>query len=268
MVDFIEITKHSNLYNFHSHTPYCDGHAPMRDFVVEAAAQGFTDYGFSPHSPIPFDSPCNIKMEDINKYSRDYDEVKAEFAGQINLYKSMEIDYLDDEWNARNPIYDAMDLDYKLSSVHFIPCGDIFVDTDGSFENFKVKMSNHFDNDIVTVVKTFYAQTLKMIEKGGFEIIGHFDKIGCNAGYFAPGIESEDWYRALVIKVIEAIRDTNLIAEINTKALFVHNRLFPNERYFCLLKKYNIPIIFNSDAHYPDKINAGRMEAIDKYNRI
>ena len=65
MIDFERIARESQLYNFHSHTPYCDGHAPMRDFVEEAIRMGFTDWGFTPHSPVPIASPCNIKLADV-----------------------------------------------------------------------------------------------------------------------------------------------------------------------------------------------------------
>ena len=41
------------------------------------------------------------------------------------------------------------------------------------------------------VVDTFYSHTLAMIEAGGFDMIGHFDKIGFNASYFQKGIEEK-----------------------------------------------------------------------------
>ena len=50
--------------------------------------------------------------------------------------------------------------------------------------------------------------------------------------------------------------------------MFQHHRLFPNERYFKRLKDIGIPVVFNSDAHYPDLINAGRMEAMTIYNNL
>lgn len=53
MIDFTELTEKSGLYNFHSHTQFCDGRFPMADFVVAAVDGGFTHYGFSPHSPVP-----------------------------------------------------------------------------------------------------------------------------------------------------------------------------------------------------------------------
>ena len=265
MVNINKIISNSFLYNLHSHTQFCDGHADMRQFVEEAVNEGFTDYGFSPHSPIPISSPCNMKKEDTDKYSEEFQKLKAEFGSRINLYKSMEIDYLSEDWGPSNSYFDSLDLDYRIGSVHFIPCEDSFVDTDGSFDNFKKRMNEFFDNNIEYVVKTFYNQTLRMIEKGGFEIIGHFDKIGQNASQFKDGIESEDWYRKLVSEVIDAICDTKLTVEINTKSYATKNRFFPNERYFSILKRYGVPVVFNSDAHYPALINSGRKEAYTLY---
>lgn len=265
MIDFKGITQRTQLYNFHSHTQFCDGRAAMHDFVVAAIEQGFTDYGFSPHSPAPIESPCNIKLENVPLYLDEFKRLKKEFEGKINLYLSMEIDYFNHEHGPSSKYYNGLNLDYKIGSVHFVPCGDTYVDTDGNFNNFKLKMERYFDNDIRTVVERFYARTLQMIESKGFDIIGHFDKIGQNASYFQPGIEEEEWYQKLVLKVIDAIKDTGLIAEINTKSLMEHNRFFPNKRYFGLLKKYEIPVVVNSDAHYPERINAGRMEAIELY---
>lgn len=61
-MDFVSIIGSDMLYNFHSHTQFCDGRATMAEFAAEAVAQGFTHYGFSPHSPVPIQSPCNMSM--------------------------------------------------------------------------------------------------------------------------------------------------------------------------------------------------------------
>ena len=42
----------------------------------------------------------------------------------------------------------ASTLDYRIGSVHFLPCGDGYVDVDGRFDSFKIKMERFFDNDI------------------------------------------------------------------------------------------------------------------------
>lgn len=270
MVDFKHIIESGNkLYNFHSHTQFCDGRDVMDNFVVKAIEMGFTDYGFSPHSPIPIASPCNMDINKIPEYINEYHRLKDKYGDKIRLYLSMEVDYMGKLFNARNELFDKINLDYKIGSVHFLPTENgEYIDVDGSYENFSVKMDKYFQNDIKWVIEQFYSQSIDMIELGGFDIIGHFDKIGDNGSSFAPGIEKEDWYERFVKREFEAIMDNKLIVEINTKALSTHGRFFPHERYFGWLKKYKTPVLVNSDAHYPDLINAGRMEAFKLLENI
>lgn len=271
MLDFQGIISKSNLYNFHSHTQFCDGRADMEDFVVEAIREGFTDYGFSPHSPIPIASPCNMSEENAERYVNEFNRLKDKYGDRINLYLSMEIDFLGAEWGPSNPYFDHFHLDYKIGSVHFIPSfadASQFIDIDGNFESFRTKMDKYFNNDIEAVVKSFYHSSMNMIDAGGFDVIGHFDKIGHNAGHFANGIENEKWYIDLVHKEFTSIMDNHLIIEVNTKALAEHGRTFPNERFYDLLKKYDAPLLINSDSHYPKLINAGRMETIEKLAKM
>lgn len=266
MIDFKSITQSSSLYNFHSHSPFCDGHAPIEEFIIEAIKSGFTHYGVSPHSPIPFFSPSNMPGEKVEQYISEMDRLKRTYSSKINIYTSMEIDYLD-TWGAFINYFQEMPLDYRISSVHFIPSfnSDEYVDIDGNFENFNKKMVQYFDNDIEGVVKSFFKQSTDMVDKGGFDIIGHFDKIGHNASQFKPGIDQQPWYNKLVANLFEAIMDKGITIEINTKKWSTDKRLFPNAQFFTLLKKYDAPVIINSDAHYPELINAGRFEAMKLY---
>lgn len=265
MIDFDAIIKTTDLYNFHSHTQFCDGRASMEQFVIEAIAQGFTHYGFSPHSPIPFVSSCNMSREGALEYRAEVDRLREKYGDKIKLYLSMEIDYISPEWNASNPYFDEFAMDYRISAVHFIPSFDDaekYIDIDGRYESFRQKMGVYFHDDIEAVVRSFYSQSMDMIEYGGFDIIGHFDKIGHNAGHYRPGIEEEEWYQSLVELEFEAIMDNRLIIEVNTKSLAQHGRTFPNRHLWHLLSRYKSPLLVNSDAHYPDLINAGRMETI------
>ncbi|MEG2218293.1 MAG: histidinol-phosphatase [Muribaculaceae bacterium] len=266
MFDFNKICAQFTLYNFHSHTQFCDGHACMEDFVKEAISENFTHYGFSPHSPIPFESPCNMNNDDVTSYFDEVNRLKNEYGSKINLYGAMEIDYIDENWGPSSHYFETLPLDYKIGSVHFIPSDNEYVDIDGRFESFKIKMDKYFNNDIKSVVEGFYSQSIKMIEAGGFDIIGHFDKIGHNAGHFRQGIEKEPWYEVLVLRTLDAIKERKLIVEINTKAWDDHNRFFPNQRYFDLLKKYEVPLLINSDAHFPLLINSGRDDAMNLLN--
>ena len=182
MVDLRKIIKENKLYNFHSHTQFCDGKDEMSKFVEEAVIQGFSHYGFSPHSPLPIESPCNMSFDNVDAYLKIVDDLKEKFGNTINIYKSMEIDYIDNQWGPNNKYFNDLNLDYKIGSVHFIPTQEgEFVDIDGRFSNFKIKMDKYFDNDINYVVKTFYNETIKMIEEGNFDVISSFEIIAHNS---------------------------------------------------------------------------------------
>lgn len=261
--DIIEITRLTDRYNFHSHTQYCDGRFTMDEFARAAVESGFEHYGFSPHSPVPVSSGCNMSMDKVEEYLNECGRIKREYAQRTCFYAGMEIDYIGSNWGPSHPYFQSLPLDYRIGSVHFIPAQDgKLVDVDGSFVNFNRKMSDHFHNDIEWVVRKFYSSTVEMIDAGGFDIIGHFDKIGHNASHFRPGIEDEGWYCDLVQDVIGRIEKSGLIVEINTKAREVHGRFFPNVKWWGELKRKGIPMVVNSDAHYIDLINASRNEAL------
>lgn len=279
-----DIINSTRSYNFHSHTQFCDGRAPMEEFVKQAINEGYTHYGFTPHSPIPFYSSCNMATDDVDNYFHEFERLKALYRDKISLYKSMEIDFLGDEWGAFLPYFKNLPLDYRLSSVHFIPSqsGEM-IDVDGKPDSFVKKMDAYFNNDIHYVVKTFFKRTMRMIELGGFDILGHFDKIGFNASYFKPGVENESWYKDLIEQTIDTILDNDIIVEVNTKAWQapvnatdeqIKNyipRLFPTPSTIATLIRHGVPLVINSDTHFPSRITSGRNEAfkiIDDINKM
>ncbi len=123
-------------------------------------------------------------------------------------------------------------------------------------------MHDYFHDDIHYVVNTFFDQSLAMVRAGGFDLIGHFDKIGHNASHFCPGIEDEPFYRRRLLELTDAIIASGVTVEINTKALAEHGRLFPSSSVWPILLKAGVPVVVNSDAHYTHLVNASRPEAL------
>lgn len=101
-----------------------------------------------------------------------------------------------------------------------------------------------------------------MLELGGFDIVGHADKMHYNAAYYRPGLLDEPWYDALVKEYFAAIARCGYQVEINTKSYHDLGTFYPNERYFSYLHDLGIRVQVNSDSHYPERINNGRPEAL------
>lgn len=268
MIDIIKIASETDKYNFHSHTQFCDGRVPMETMLKSAIECGFTHWGFSPHSPLAIDSPCNMAKEDFAAYIAEISRLKNVYGDRINLYAGLEIDYLDSSWGPAGDYFLQLPLDYRIGSVHFIPGGDSFVDVDGSPDSFIKKMDRYFNNDIRHVVNAYYDSLCEMISQGGFDIVGHLDKIGYNASCFSPGIEEESWYKARVNEAIDLVIEKKLIVELNTKAWPAASRIFPKEPFLPRLVNAGIPIIVSSDAHYPDRVNAGRPYGLELLHNL
>lgn len=258
-MDILAELNGSRHYTLHSHTQFCDGKDVMENFVISAISLGFTHYGFTPHSPLPIDSPCNMSFDNVDVYLAEVTHLRELYGDRIRLYAGMEIDYLNPQWSPSHEYFASLPLDYRIGSVHFIPSqsGDL-IDIDGSAERFKINLHTHFRDDLRYVVETFYSHSASMLETGGFDILGHFDKIAQNASACEPGIEDTQWYASLVGSFIDLICKLRPVVEVNTKAYVAHGRIFPAERYLSRLIDANVPLVVNSDAHRPELIDASR----------
>ena len=263
MLSFYHELDSTHPYTLHSHTQFCDGRFTMAEFAEAAAKAGFSHYGFSPHAPITVESGCNMRREDVGAYLTEADRLKELYDGRVKIYTSMEIDYLGDDWGPAHEYFRALPLDYRIGSVHFVPTQEgVPVDVDGSPERFAARLRECFHNDLRYVVEKFFEQTINMVERGGFDIIGHFDKIALNASHVEKGIDRTEWYEALVSDLINRIEAKGTTVEINTKHYAKYGLFFPDVRFWKELENRRIPIVVNSDAHYTDLINSSRQEAL------
>ena len=107
----------NNRTNYHSHCSFCDGKAPMEDFVEEAVRQGFAAYGISSHAPFPFPARWTLEAERMAAYLAEIDRLKAAYADRIELYAGLEIDYLNEQSNPASDYFQKLPLDYRIGSV-------------------------------------------------------------------------------------------------------------------------------------------------------
>lgn len=252
-----------NLTNYHSHCSFCDGRAPLEDFIKEAIRQGFTSYGISSHAPLPFPTAWTMEWESVPDYLAGFNALKEKYKDRIELYVGMEIDYLNDESNPSIADFRRLPLDYRIGSVHLLydNKGKV-VDIDCSADKFARIVDEHFDGNVVHVIHSYFSRLLRMIELGGFDIVGHADKMHYNASVYRPGLLDESWYEDLMKQYYRTIADKGYMVEVNTKAFHLLGTFFPNKRYFGLLKEYGIPVQVNSDSHFPELINDGRPQAL------
>ena len=253
----------TNLTNYHSHCLYCDGRANMDDFIRFAISEGFTSYGISSHAPLSFSTAWTMEWDRMEDYLSEFSRLKKKYAGKIELAIGLEIDYLNEENNPSLPCFQKLPLDDRIGSVHMLysPEGKI-VDIDTPADLFRQLVDRHFDGDLDSVVHLYYKNLLRMVELGGFDIVGHADKMHYNASCYRPGLLDEAWYDTLVRDYFAVIAARGYMVEINTKSYHELGTFYPNERYFPFLKELGIRVQVNSDAHYPERINNARFEGL------
>jgi len=248
--------------NYHSHNTFCDGRSSMEDFVKFALAKGVMKYGFSSHAPLPFNTFWNMKIDDFVDYQSEFHRLKLKYNSRIDLYLGLEIDYIHNFFEIQNKLFSTDNFDYLIGSIHYtdvLPDGNYWT-IDGNFEDFKRGLNILFDGDIRAAARRFFEISSVMIQKGGFDIVGHFDKITLNGSRFKEFDVSESWYRNLVGEVLQQIKDKGLILEINTKSLHGKGITYPGIEFFPLINELDIPIVVNSDCHYPTTIIDGFVE--------
>lgn len=256
------------LSNYHSHCTFCDGRSMPGNFVKFAISHGFRAYGFSSHSPLPFETFWNMSKEDVPEYLAEINRLKTKYSDQIEIYTALEIDYLDETYNPSIAYFQEMPLDYRIGSIHFLPISeqlseDNMVCIDGPFADYEVAVNRYFEGDISKLVTRYFDSTLKMIEAGGIDIVGHMDKIYMN-GHKCKGFSFDaDWYQKPFKAALDLIAEKGLMVEVNTKNLIKKKQVFPRKEYLGLLNEMNIPVMVNSDCHYPDLVNDGRAEAFE-----
>lgn len=268
-LDIAELVGATEAYNLHNHTQYCDGRDTMEKMAEAAVEAGIEYFAFTPHSPVPIKSPCNMDVERVGEYYAEAERLRNIYADRMKVLTSFEVDYLGPDYGPHVDWVQRQPLDFRLGSVHFVPNQDgVLLDCDGRFERFNQYLKDGYSGDIRYVVEKYFEQVLMMIDRGGFELLGHFDKIAGNASQASPGIEDEGWYESLIDDVVSQAAGKGLVVEINTKALADRGRFYPAERWWGKLIDAGVAVAIDSDAHYAGKIMAGREEAIKRFAQL
>ncbi|MEZ3550970.1 MAG: histidinol-phosphatase [Muribaculaceae bacterium] len=264
-----DIIRNTRDYNLHAHSQFCDGRDTMEEIARGANEAGMKYLAFTPHSPLPIYSSCNMDKARMDEYLSETSRLRDTYNLDMEILTSLEIDYLSPDFGPHIDYFRNLPLDFQLGSVHFVPNQNGYpIDCDGNFGHFSKNLKEGFEGDLRYVVEKYFEQVIMMLERGGVDLLGHFDKIAGNASAANPGIEDEGWYESLVDHVVSQVKDTDIIVEINTKAFCDRGRFFPAERWWGKLIEAGIPLAVDSDAHYSSKVTAGRAEAYSRLDAL
>ena len=73
------------LYNYHTHTTYCDGKSTAEEMVQKAIEHGLSELGFSGHSYTKFDlEPCMTRAG-TELYKKEINALKEKYKDKIKI---------------------------------------------------------------------------------------------------------------------------------------------------------------------------------------
>ena len=248
------------LTNYHSHSHYCDGKGSLEEQVQGAIAQGLRAFGFSSHCPVWFDNQWSMKAERLPQYLAETQALKLKYAGQIELYQGLEVDFIpkDPGLHPLGPSHFPT-LDYCVGSVHYVGLNQFGQpwEIDGSSVEFLACLDSLYHSDIQAVIKKYYGIIRQMVETDPPHIVGHLDKIKMHNEARLLFEETEAWYVEEVEQTLQTIQKAGLIVEINTRGNYKRGLdLYPSGWIIKRMKALNIPICINSDSHRPEEITA------------
>jgi len=227
--------------DLHNHTTRCNHAEGTIDEYIERAIEiGIDIYGFSEHAPMDFDTKYRLPLCDMNAYTNDVLQAKERYKNDIEILLGYEVDYL--PGYMEDKVLNAQ-VDYLIGSVHFID--------KWSFDNPEF-IGGWKDKDIDEIWKAYFEATEAMAKTGKFDIVGHLDLI--KVFKYMP---KED-IRILAKNVLKAIKNTNMVLELNTAGLRKPvGEIYPSRQLLEEAYTLEIPITFSSDAHSIDQVGFG-----------
>jgi len=246
-----------SYFSYHTHTDYCDGKAKAEAFIKRAIDLQMKAVGFSSHAPISVDVSWSMAEGQLNNYVSEIRTLGQKYQHDLDVYLSLEMDYLPGVTKPFSQVKEAYGLDYTIGSVHLVksPVANEFLFLDGPDTNYAHGLECMFDGDIKKMVKAYYNQINEMIVGQKPDVVGHIDKIKMNnkGRYFS---EDATWYQSLLSECIGVLKESDCILEINTRGLYTKKspNFFPDSSFIKACRKNNIPVTISTDAHHPDEL--------------
>ena len=247
----------------HTHTEFCDGRGDVESFCQAAFARGLAAIGFSAHAPLAkktgIQTDWHLRDADLDRYIDTVNAARRRWAGKLQVYLGLEIDYIKGLCGPADRDFQDLDLDYCIGSVHYLfprNGGEPFTVDDEAGE-FGRTMERHFPGDGEGMADAYWDAVEEMISLGGFDILGHLDLVMKNnqdRRYFDP---RGDRYRRRIARVAPLAARSAAVVELNTGGL---NRgrtrePYPSMELLRLLRREGARATITADAHEPGQID-------------
>lgn len=260
------------MLGYHNHNFFCDGQEELEKYVLESVNQGIKAIGFSSHAPFFFYNKWSINEENITKYINIIQKLTIKYSNSIQIFRSLEIDYLPNQIHSFAHFKKNYNLDYTIGSIHYVvhPISGKLLFIDGSQNIFYENLNEKFNGDIKYAVTCYFNQTKEMILTQSPDIIGHIDKISMNSQkYILQNNHYPYWYIEQIDSVLNTVASNDSIIELNLRGLIKGkwHTTFIDEQFLELCNEKDIKMVISTDAHHPKEVGAFYEHGLDLIKR-
>ena len=234
------------IFNFHTHTQFCDGKSTAEEMVLSALNKGFSVLGFSGHGYTLFDH--TYCMKDTEAYKQEILRLRKKYEKDIEIYLGYEED-------AHHP-HSRDGFDYVLGSSHYAHKGDVYAPIDSTPETMK-RVLALYGGDTRAMAEDYYSHFVGYIKEKKPDIIGHFDILTKFEEKSPFGFFSDPEYHKIAEKYLREALRADCIFEVNTGAISRGWRTlpYPHENLLRVIKREGGRITLTSDCHHADNLD-------------
>lgn len=230
--------------NYHTHTCRC-GHAIGSDeeYIIKAIEAGYQTIGISDHIMIP----------DLNRNEEYFDSIsllKEKYKDQIEVKIALEVEWYEGYINYYKKLLKEKKVDYLIFGNHG------YLNQNQKSRSEEISFINDFDEYPEDYyLSTYYKCLEKAVKSGLFKYI-------CHPDCFLKGYKKwDDKAIELTHKIAKLLSEYDVYAELSGSGVRSKktddegNPWYPYEKFFEILKQYDIKFVIGCDAHSPSQID-------------
>ncbi len=240
--------------NYHTHTWRCrHASGTEREYIETAIGLGIKKLGFSDHIPCPFRdgyvSGIRMEMRQAPEYADCIQRLRAEYAGQIELFLGFEAEYLTEFYDEQMRMCHEIGCGYLIMGQHFFRS-----EADGPYAGTPTD-DEHRIREYVDLV-------IEGMRTGSYCCLAHPDLINYR------GLDSV--YEWEMGRLCRELKKLGIPLELNILGMG-EKKHYPREEFWKLAGEEGNDVILGLDAHCTDHLRDKDgwqqcMKLAEKYN--
>lgn len=233
--------------DLHVHgAPWENSWAAYRRAVWYGWKAGLEVIGICEHGPrfnhrVPFRS---LYLSELDKYFDILEEIRLEFAGEIEVLFGLELDYNEKTAEYYRDILPRFPLDYVAGSLHTVR--DWVADLPGSFQE-----SSLAGLDAKGLYEVYFQEMKNAAKTGLFSFIAHPDFVKKALPHLK--MEKPQDLTGIYRDAAAMLSACETGIEINTRGRILSDvgEYYPSDEFLRLCSQAGVPLTIGSDAHDP-----------------